>query len=318
MFELFKTRAFADYISDTFQFLKIYGKHYFKNYLKFAFVALLILMVAMAMIGMFYSRVMATSLGGFGGAETFDNNFVTENAVMLIISTVLIIIVAIYLSILNYSYPVYYLRFLSKNANIKPELSDIRTHFKSDLGRLVIFGILVVIIFGIIALISLGIATVLSFILIGLLLFPIIIPLLTTWSTLTLYFYLNQNQSFFEALQNALGAIFKNFWSIIGASFCIMLIVYIINMAVTMIPYMILMFSMFFGIQNPEHYETFSSSDFSLYMILMVIIYCLGMLTGLILNHLMLIQTGLVYYSERENTEHHSLRQSIDEIGTNE
>lgn len=318
MFELFKTRAFADYISDTFHFLKIYGKHYFKNYLKFAFVALLILMVAMAMIGMFYYRVLNTTLGGFDGGETFDNSFVTENAVMLVIGIVVVVIAALYLSLLNYSFPVYYQKILGENPEEKPALASIRSLFKKDLGRLLVFGLLSVLIFGIIGIVALGIATVLSFILIGLLLFPLLIPFLTTWYTLTLYFYINQNQSFFEAFQNAFHTIFKNFWTIIGASFCIMMIVYIVNMAITMIPYMLLFFGMFFGIQNPEQIENFNSSDFSLYMILMLIVYCIGMLAGLILNHLILIQVGLVYYSERENTEHLSLRQSIDEIGRNE
>jgi len=83
MFQLFKIRGFAEYISDTFSFLKLQGKNYFKNYLKFSFVALLLLMVSLSLIGTFYYRLFTSSIG-FTGAPTYDNSFITENAVLLV------------------------------------------------------------------------------------------------------------------------------------------------------------------------------------------------------------------------------------------
>lgn len=318
MFKLFKIRTFGDYISDTFQFIKVYGKHYFKNYFKFAFIALLILMVAIAMIATFYSRIFATSMGGFGDVETFDNNFVSENAVMLIIGFIAIIITILYLSLLNYSYPVYYLKLLGENTASKPDLSQIKLQFKKDLGRLILFGFISIIVFGAVGLVTVGIATILTFLLIGLLLLPIIIPFLTTWYTLTLYYYLNENEGFFGALHSSFQTITKNFWAIIGANLCVLLIVYIINTAITLIPYIFVLIGFISGMQNPESLENFESSSLSLYMTLMMVVYCVALISGLILNHLTLIQVGLVYYSDREDTEQFTLRQSIEEIGAND
>ncbi|RRJ91913.1 hypothetical protein EG240_04970 [Paenimyroides tangerinum] len=313
MFQIFKIRDFGDFISDTFQFLKIYGKNYFKNYLKHAFVALLLLMVSMALISTFYYRVIVTSIG-YNGSETYDNSFVTDNAVFLIIGIVVCFLVSLYLGLLNYTYPVYYLRLVGENPNKMPELKSIRTLVKNDLGRLLAFGFLSFIIFGLTAVITFSIAIVLSFVIIGFFILILLIPTFITWYSLTLYFYLNKNQSFFTAYKNALNTIFNNFWTIIGASFCMLIIVYVLSTAVTIIPYIITMVTMVMGTQGIDGGDI-DSSNISILMIVIIIIYCISILVSMLLNHLLLIQSGLIYYSEREKIEQNTIRQSIDEIG---
>lgn len=315
MFQLFKIRAFGEYISDTFTFLKLHGKNYFKNYLKFAFVALLLLMVSMAMIGTFYYRVLTTAIGSTGG-DTFDNMFVSENAVMLVIGFIALIIISLYLGMLNYSYPVYYMRLMGKNNNEKPELRSIRQLFKEDIGRLLLFGLLSIIVFSVIGLIAFAIAAVLSFIIIGIFVFMLIIPFFITWYSLTLYYYIDKKQSFFDAFKHGFYTITNNFWNIVGAGLCMLIIVYVMNMIVIMVPYIISMFALIFGMQDPQNLQ--NPSGVSAIMIVVVVIYCFSILVGMILNHLLLIQNGLVYYSEREKLEYNSMRQSIDEIGKHE
>lgn len=315
MFQLFKIRGFGEYISDTFTFLKLQGKNYFKNYLKFAFVALLLLMVSMAMIGMFYYRVLTTAIGSTGG-ETFDSAFVSENGVMLVIGFIVVILISLYLSLLNYSYPVYYMHLMGKNAHDKPQLKSIRELFKQDLGRLLLFGLLSIITFSIIGIIAFAIAAVLTFVIIGIFIFMLLIPFFITWYSLTLYFYIDKKQSFFDAFKHAFYTITNNFWNIVGAGLCMLIIVYVMNMIVIMIPYFISMFALIFGMQSSQNME--DPSGFSTILVLVVVIYCFSLLVGMILNHLLLIQNGLVYYSEREKLEYNSMRQSIDEIGKHE
>jgi len=64
--------------------------------------------------------------------------------------------------------------------------------------------------------------------------------------------------------------------------------------------------------------NTVDQSNISIYLIIMVIVYCLSILVSTILSHLLLIQTGLVYYSKREKIEYKTVRESIDTIGRNE
>lgn len=318
MFQLFKIRAFGEYISDTFTFLKLQGKNYFKNYLKFAFVALLLLMVSMAMIGTFYYKIFVTAIGSTGDAETFDNIFVTENAVMLIIGFVSLCIISLYLSLLNYSYPVYYMHLLGKNGNEKPELRSIRELFKKDLGRLLLFGLLSIIVFSVIGIIAFAIAAVLTFVIIGIFIFILLVPFFITWYSLTLYFYIDKKQDFFDAFKHAFYTIINNFWNIIGASLCMLIIVYVISTIITIIPYMITVFGLVFGLKDAQNLENINGSGMSIFLVVMVIIYCFSILIGMLLNHLLLIQNGLVYYSEREKLEYNHMRESIDEIGKHE
>ncbi|MBA5793984.1 hypothetical protein H1R17_09210 [Flavobacterium sp. xlx-214] len=317
MFQLFQIRGFGEFISDTFQFLKNYGKNYFKNYLKHAFVALLLLMVSMALIGTFYYRVLITTVG-FTGTETYDNAFVTENVVLLIVGMIAIVIISLYLALLNYSYPVYYLRLVGENPNKMPELQSIKTLVKNDFGRLLLFGLLSVIVFSIIGIVAFSIAAILSFVIIGIFIFILLMPTFITWYSLTLYYYLNKNQSFFDALKYAFYTITNNFWNIIGANLCMLIIVYVLSMAVTMIPYMIMMITMVLGMEGIESSQSMNSSNISIFLVVMVIVYCFSILVSMLLNHLLLIQTGLVYYSEREKLEQNTMRQSIDEIGKHE
>lgn len=313
MFQVFKIRTFGDFISDTFQFLKIHGKNYFKNYLKHAFVALLLLMVSMTFLGTFYYRVLVTSIG-YNGSETYDNSFVTDNGVLLIIGIVMCLLVSLYLGLINYTYPVYYLRLIGENPNKTPELKSIKSLVKNDLGRLISFGFLSFIVFGLTALLAFTAAIILSFVIIGFFIMILLIPTFITWYSLTLYNYLNKNQSFFTAYKNALSTIFNNFWPIIGASLCMFIIVYVLNTAVTIIPYIITIVTMVTGTQGIDGGDMINS-NISILMIVIVVIYCISIVVGILLNHLLLIQSGLVYYSEREKIEQNTIRQSIDEIG---
>lgn len=333
MFELFKARGFADYISDTFQFLKIYGKHYFKNYLKFAFVTLLISMVSIAISSIFYSRIFSTSFG-ITNEQNFDNSFVTENAVLLFFSVIILILAALYLVILSFSFPLYYMRLIGENPEEKPKLHSIRSLFRKGLGRMLRFGFISVIL-NVIAGTLTMVAIVFgqggwifflfspSYLLLGfifILLFPILLAFLIIWYILTFFYYGNDNLHFFTVARRAFKTIIKNFWKVIGASICMIIIVNILSTAATIIPYIFMIFGYIFGIADMNNLDTTSlnSSTSIGITIIMVIIFCISYFVSLLLYHLILIQSNLVYYSERENTEHLSLRQSIDEIGHNE
>lgn len=313
MFQLFKIRDFGSYISDSFTFLKLQGKNYFKNYLKFAFLPLVLLMASMSLIGTFYYRLIATSLGDTSG-ETLNNSFVNNNAVLLVVGLIALVVVGLYLALVNYSYPVYYMQILSKNSEQKPELRSIRALFKADFSRLLLFGFLSLIVFSLIGIIALIIAGILMFVIIGFFLFLLIIPFFITWYSLTLYFYIDKKQPFFDTFKHGFYTITNNFWNIVGASLCMLIIVQVLGTIVTMIPYFIMIFGVVFGIQTqgPENYDP---SNMSFVGILTIIIYCFSILVSTILNHLLLIQNGLVYYSEREKLEYNTMHQSIDDIG---
>jgi uncharacterized membrane protein len=314
IFQLFKIRGFGEYISDSFNFIKLHGKNYFKNFLKFAFIPLLLLMVSMAVLGTFYSRVFSTFVG-FTGSETIDNNFITQNAIMLVIGIVVLVLVTLYLSLLNYTYPVYYLKLVADDNTIKPELKSIKQLFKNDFGRLLLFGLLSFLTFFIIGMIAMSIAVVLAFVLIGFLLLIFIAPFFITWYTLTLFYYIDKKQSFFDAFKNGFNTIINNFWPVVGASLCMLIIVYVLGSVITFIPYIITIFGFISGVNLDGNTDIMNSDSITTMTIVLVIVYALSILVNTLLGHLLLIQNGLVYYSEREKVEYTTMKQSIDEIG---
>jgi hypothetical protein len=77
------------------------------------------------------------------------------------------------------------------------------------------------------------------------------------------------------------------------------------------IPYLFGVASMVSSIQNPGT----ESDPFSTMRIMMLVVMVLSMLMSYILNNLLIINQGLVYYSRREYNENISSTDSIDLIG---
>lgn len=318
MSELFKIRNFGEYFSDTFQFIKQYGKHYFKNYLKFGFIGLLFLTAAIPVFSIFNLRIL-TYFKVFLGNQITNNSFITENTALIITAIIAFVIVTLLLIVLNCSYPAYYLQLIGKQPNEKPRLSSIRTLLKNDLKRLVIIGLVGVILSAILIAISVFMlafffitlisfifnpVVLLIFIFVYFLIFGVLVPFFTIWYILTFFYYINDYLSFSNAVRKSFKTIFKRFWTIIGTTFCMAIIVNILTSIITTIPhYILIMFGFFFGItdiNNIENIELFSSSTPTIVLIIKVINYCISALVSLFLSHLILIQISLVYYSEHE------------------
>lgn len=310
MFNLLKVRTFADYISDTFLFIKLYGKDYFKNYLKFAFVALLISILTIVLFCIFSSQIFSSFVSIIG----IQRNFESKNAILLFFSMIILYIVASYFIILSLSFPLYYMRLIRKNPNEKPQLKTIRLLFRKDLKRMLLFGFLSVslniivtvffllvafyLIGGFIAFLFAPVLFLLGLVLITILI--ILIQFLTIWYIVTFFYYGNDHLPFFTAAKKAFKTFMKNFWKIIGTNICMMLIVNFLYRIITTIPFMI--FDSFLGITDLNH-SILNSSISIVEKIIIVIMFCVSFLLYLLLYHFILIQNNLVYYSELEKLE---------------
>ena len=89
-------------------------------------------------------------------------------------------------------------------------------------------------------------------------------------------------------------------------------IVQIVISIFSMVPYIIGIGSVFTSIENqgsPEESLSFLS-------IMMVVFMCLAMLFSYILNNLLVVNSGIIYYSLREKNENRTTINDIDLIGT--
>ncbi len=147
----------------------------------------------------------------------------------------------------------------------------------------------------------------LCFILIGIPLLLFAIPTSFSWITLSFFEYLNNDKGFFEALGDGFGHLKNQFFPIVCSSMVMYIMIQVAMGVFTFIPYTFGMASLF----SPQNIENGNSTI----KIMMTIVMVISMLASFILNNLLMVNQGLVYYSRREFDENISSNDSIDSIG---
>ncbi|MDI9309912.1 MAG: hypothetical protein QM535_06825 [Limnohabitans sp.] len=306
MFQLYKDRKFGDYISDTIDFFKKLGKHYFKNYFVINGVFLMILCVLFYFFGKLFSEL------AFSQHLTNDNymrNYIAQNGLIFSLSAIVLVLLMIIMGMLCYAFPTIYAKlYQEKGSNF--ETKDIINSFKEHFGRLILFPIASFFIIFPIIVIIFFFNVFLSFLIIGIPLFFITIPAMIVFVSLCFNDYIIEKNDFFKALGNGFKMLFNNFWPTTGATLITFFIIYILQMIITITP-SLLGEASFFTTGN-DFINTFGQNDsFNSLSILMVFILILSMLVGLIFQNFLFIQQVLIYYSQVENKE---LKQSNDEL----
>ena len=310
MFQLFKKRNFSDYISDTFSFFRITGKHFFKNYFIINGTLLILLMVLTYFVFKVYFEMMFANIGS--SAPNFLEDYFNNNIGLIIGVFLLFFLLIMFISLINYAFPIVYMNLYDKHKGNHFESKEIIAELKSKFGKMLIF-LLVLFLLGMTAgLIILGLVVALMFILVGFLLLIILGPALLAFVQLSFYEYLNAENGIFNALGKGFDKLKQNFWPIIGSTIVMYFIVQIVISIFSMVPYIIGIASVFTSIENqgsPEESLSFLS-------IMMVVFMCLAMLFSYILNNLLVVNSGIIYYSLREQKENRNTINDIDLIGT--
>ena len=142
MFQLYKKRDFSALVGDTFSFFKLEGKNYLKNYFTINGGLLLLLVV----IIYFFSNIFIK--GAFAGVQTGnDNAFIDEiysNLGLFVGFGIGMMLLIMIISILNYSFPIAYLKLMEENK--ERNFQNLISYFKSKLGRIIVFYLLSIVI----------------------------------------------------------------------------------------------------------------------------------------------------------------------------
>ena len=301
MFKLYRLRDFSALINDSFSFFKYHGKNYFKNY----FIINGGILVVIALLTYLTTNVIFTSIGDFNspGAQEmlldyFDNNlwyFIGVGGVIFLLLMIL--------SLLNYSYPVLYLKTLQNNQ--KPTVKDILTLLKSKAGKIILFPIASLIsfipLFTIIALISgFFIVTI-----IGIPVACIIIAAMASWMMLSFYDNITTDNGFFTSFSKGITILTNRFWQNVGVTIIITIVVFCTNLFFSLIPELLLEFTLLS--------ETTDISSVS--VIIAIISTILSVFISYLLTNLTVISQGMIYYSYEESIHNNSLDSEIDLIG---
>ena len=314
MFQLFKERNFNDYINDTFQFFKILGKHYFKNYFTINGGLLLLVTVFIYFFTkVYFDFITSTMSGGINASQnTFANYFNNNTGLMIALVSVALLLIMV-ISIIQFAFPVIYLDLYDQNKGANFTTIDILNKLKSKISKILIFVIGSIFIIFPILIIVMVVLVLLCFIIIGIPLLFIMLPAIMSWIHLSFYYYMNSDKGFFNAIGDGFETVKQQFWPIVGTTVIMYIIIQTISTIFTMIPYLFGMASMFSTISDTN---ATNADRFSGISVMISIVMVVSTIVSFILNNLLLINQGMIYYSHIEGSESNTTTNSIDLIGT--
>lgn len=320
MMQFYKNRDFGTFISDSFGFFRLYGKNYFKNYILLNGL-LLILMVVVVIFG--YRELLMQIFGSnMSGNSSYLENYFEDNLGMFIAVGLLTFVLFVVLMIVNYLYPVFYLRRLAAGET-KISMDDILTDFKNNSKKIGILCLGMIFIVTPPAFIVLGVSYALVLVLIGIPIMLFVFPTVMNIVNFLMYDMFNSNRGFFESLSYSIRSQFSYangrekspYWKYWGATLVLFIIMYVITTIFTMIPMIIFFATM----MTTEQEGNFEQNPFSGAMgILFFVMYGLSLLVSFFLSNLMYVNSGLIYYDSRRDLHQQVELAEIDTIGSNE
>jgi hypothetical protein len=312
MFELYKERDLSANLSETITFFKSFGKHFFKNFFIINGIFLMILMVLIYFISKIYMEVLFSGANNLNNNPNYFSNYISENITLVVGGFITAIIVIAILSMLNITFPIVYLKLFEKENNTNFSTQDISKELRKNVGKMFVFLLGITCIIMPLAFIVFGILVLLCFILIG---FPLLIILgiaFFSWVMLSYHDYILNDVGFFKALSNGYYLLRLKFWTIVGTTFLMLMLIQIIQGIITIIPYLFTIGSMFVTTQDGSS----QTDNYSSLGIIMAVIMVLSVLISYIFNNFIVINQGLIYYSLHEDAENSSTNNQIDLIGT--
>ena len=313
--QLYKSRGFSAFFQDTFTFIKLNGKHYFKHFFIVNGIFLLILMAIGYFISKFYTDIV---FGGVlqGNSNTQIEEYMNENFGIFILLMIFFLVVALIAGLISYSYSAIYLKLYAENDGKNFETKEIIQMYKKNLGKLFIF-LLCGILLGIPLIFVLGIgAFVLMITIIGILLLPFLAGAFSLFYNMTLMEYIRQERGVWDSFGYAWTLMTSKFWAAIGSVGLFYLMAYVVQNVITMIPYLFFLGDMFTSAQQGENLNP-EEVGASL-MVMMLVIFFITFIVGIILNNITQLNQGIVFYSLKEDNENMNTKSVIDQIGSGE
>lgn len=307
MFQLYKKRGFSDYLNDTFGFLKLSGRHFFKNY---AIICGGILLIITALGFVIFKTNFEFFKGAMDGGGSNSRMF-GENFFLLGILFILFFIIFIIVSVICYLYPIVYLRLYEEKGDFSFTTNEILVLLKANIWRAIKFvlwtilfylflGIFVIALLGLMCITIIGI----PFAIIGL--FALI-------GTLNVSFFLyvnNHNVGYIDSFKIAFQFVKNNLWPVVGANFAILVLVWIVGTVTSMIPMVIGMVGYGTGLGTVPGAE-----ESAALLVIMGISYAISFLVQFVLNNLIILSNGMIYYTMQEVNHSYNSKSEIDLIG---
>jgi hypothetical protein len=312
--QLYKSRGFGEYFQDTFAFLKQNGKHLFKHFFIINGIFLLILMA----IGYFFSKFYTeTVLGGLiNGNNSALDDYMNQNSSIFVLLVLVFIVVGLIAGIVSYAFVPIYLKLYNQNKGKNFTATDIINVYKAKIGKLFTF-LFAAIVVAIPLSIGIGLLLfILAITIIGIFAMPLVIGAVSLFYQGTLMEYLEENRSIWDSFGYSWKMMSSKFWAAIACVGLFYLISYIAQNAIAIIPYIFGMVDLFTDIEANTVPDSMAIQKTM--TVMMLAIFLLTFLVSSVLNVILQLNQGVVYYSLKEDIENINTRSDIDLIGSGE
>ena len=308
--QLYKSRDFSSFFTDTFNFIKENGKHFFKH---FIVINGFFILVLGAISYVFTSLFMKDIFSGFGTENPASgiDDLINGNSELFVSLLIGLILVSLVFGIISYAFTPIYFKLYEKQENTSFNTSEILSMYKANIGKLIMFVILGILI-GIPLTMAFGVAAVIvSITIIGILLLPLFVGFFAGLYNMTLLEYLDQKRSFFDSFGYAWSLITSKFWHAVGCMGIFYLMSYVVQMALSLIQSG---FNLTSQLTIPNKDVVVEDSNLVL-IVVTLILFMITFFAGIILNTILQINQSIVYYGLKEDKEQVNTKSGIDLIG---
>ena len=312
--QLHKNRDFSAMFQDTITFIKRHGKHFFKHFFVVNGVFLLILLVIGYLLMSLYTEMIFGTMSDPNQSTAMDQ-YMNENFGVFLFLITLFIVFGLVSGIIAYAFTPIYLKLYNKYQSNNFGTKEILDTYKKHLDKIFIF-LLCSILLGIpmIALLAL-IGFVLLITIVGSLLIPVLFGTFMLFFTMTLMEYIEGRRGIWECFGYSWTLMSTKFWAAVGSVGIFYLISYLIQNVITLIAYFFGLLKMLTGIND----GSLNQQDVGgIFTVVMMVAFFLGFLLSAVLNAIVLLNQGIVYYSLKEEKENVNTKSVIDQIGSGE
>lgn len=309
--QLYKSRDFGAYFSDTFSFLKKFGRHFYKNFLVVNGVFILLLMVLTYFFFKFYTEFIRATLNN-PNDSTFIDSYLNDNGLAFGLLGLAFLLVAIFMGVITYSFTPIYIGLVERNSGSNFDTSEIIKAIRANFGRIVVFCLISIALFIPLLAVLFIVIVILAFTFIGIVLMPLPIAFIMLLYHTTFMEYLNSNKGFFESMGYAYNLIKTRFWASVGCVLLFYIMLQVLQTIVTMVPYIAGMASIF---TNPQSFEANPQESLTTMFTVMTVVFVLSFLLSLLGNCILQMNQAIIYYSLKEEAENIGSKSIIDEIG---
>lgn len=319
MITFYKKRDFGTFITDSFAFFKLNGKNYFRNFILINGMVLILLVLVMyfgfkEFLEQFFN-------GDVSGQTYFFESYFEDNLGLTIITGIIIMIIYSFLMMLNFLYPVFYIRRIAngqKQVSVDEMISDLKTNSKKLIQ--LYFGLILLVIPA--AFVLFAISYTMILILIGIPVVLLVVPTIFNAVMFLVYDFIYSDRGFFESLSYAIRSQFSYangsektpYWKYWGSTTILFVLYYVITSVITAIPMFILMMRIMVTTTEKNIEQDPFAGGFGA---VIMIVYGIAVIISSLLINILYVNSGLLYFDSRRDLHQKLDMEEIDTIGLN-